>query len=121
MPALVAGGTVQTLGRQNVLVAWRDGRVGTPTTLAVSADAVTALVPAGTDGVAYATADPSWGHVDAAADGGLVRVGGTSGERLDFRELSARRFEISRDGQAVVFGDRNSERPRSGSTWKHLR
>ena len=57
-PTLVAGGTVQTLGRQNVLVAWRDGRAGTPATLAVSADAVTALVPAGTDGVAYATADP---------------------------------------------------------------
>ncbi len=112
IPTLVAGGTVQTPGLENVLLAWRDGRSDAASApLAVSADAVTDLVPAGASGVAFATADPAWGRVEVEDGGALRTVTRRDGERLDFRELPSRGFEISRDGGSVVFSDHDLDAP----------
>lgn len=106
-PVLVAGGKLQTLGLENVLVGWRDGQAKTPLPpLVVGADAVADLVPAGVDGIVFATADPAWGRVAFGADDKLHLLARRQGERLDFRELTARGFEISADGTSVVFSGR---------------
>jgi WD40 repeat protein len=107
---LVAGGTLQTLGLENVLLAWRDGRAGEPLQLEVGTDAVMDLAPLGEEGVVYATADPSWGRVQLTADGAMRQVARRQGERLDFREAGTRRFEVGRDGATVVFSDRDPRR-----------
>ncbi len=109
-PVLVAGGKLQTLGLENVLVGWQNGeakRAIPP--LVVGTDAVSALAPAGTDGVVFATADPAWGRAELGADLKLHILTRRQGERLDFRELPARGFEISRDGTGVVFSGRSPD------------
>jgi WD40 repeat protein len=110
-PRLVAGGTVQTEGHENVIVSWDADLDGAPTPLAVSTDAITGLVPAGSEGIAYASADPSWGRIERAADGGLRLAAQRTGERLDFRELPSRGFAVSSDGQRVQFSDADPASP----------
>ena len=111
-PILFAGGKLQTLGLENVLVAWRNGQAQAALPpLVVGADAVTDLVPAGANGVAFATSDPAWGLVEVGQDGKLHQLVRRQGDRLDFRELPARGFAVSRDGGSVAFSDRNPDRP----------
>ena len=110
-PMLVAGGTLQSLDLENVLVAWPDGAGDAAVPLPVATDAVTALAPAGADGVVFATADPTWGKAQVEADGALRLLAHRKGERLDFRELPARGFAVARDGGSVLFSDRDPTLP----------
>lgn len=110
-PWLVAGGTVHDPDRRLLLVAWRDG-AGTPVSVAVSRDSITDLVPAGQGAVAFASADPAWGRVVVAPESGRLEVAAERhGERLDFRGVGGRGFSVDGSGEAVLFADRDSQRP----------
>jgi DNA-binding beta-propeller fold protein YncE len=112
---LFAGGTVQNAEQQNVLLAWPGGRGGTPATLAVSEDSITDLAALPGQGVVVASTDPTWSYVAADSTGGALELrAARSGERLDFREVSARRFAVDRTGAVVEFADRR----RPGSVFR---
>jgi hypothetical protein len=102
---LFAGGTVQDGEQRNVLLAWPAG--GAPATLAVSEDSITDLAAVPGAGVVVASTDPTWSYVavDAAGDRLALRTA-RSGERLDFREVAARRFAVDPTGALVEFADR---------------
>jgi hypothetical protein len=104
---LFAGGTVQNREQQNVLLAWPVAREGDPAVLALSEDSITDLAAVPGRGVVVASMDPTWSYValDPSGEALEARVG-RSGERLDFREVSSRRFAVDRTGAVVEFADR---------------
>ena len=84
---------------------------GKPFILPIGGDAITDLVSSSENSVVVATADPLWARV-VIDSGGMPRMAiARRGERLDFRQSSTNRFELSRDGEVVVFSDRDIRRP----------
>ena len=107
---LFAGGTVQNGEQQNVLLGWPVGRGGAPAALAVSEDSITDLAAVPGRGVVVASTDPTWSYVGLDSPGhGLAVRTARSGERLDFREVSARRFAVDDAGAVVEFAARGQQ------------
>ncbi len=78
---------------------WNSGGGGAAFDIAVGRDLVTRLIPLPSGGIAFATADPAWGIIDAHDKIAYRRGSATD----DFRVMSERRFDLSPDGLTVEF------------------
>ena len=107
---LFAGGTVVDLAGRNLLLAWRDGRPGPPTSMPVSLDSITRLVPHPAGGVVFGSSDPRWGRVvpnRGSHSLSLTQMQDT--QRIDFRGIASRDWGIDATGTIVEFrGKRGS-------------
>lgn len=97
---LVAAGSARDRDGAYILRRWAAAGKGRSGDLAVARDSISHLVPVPGGGVAFASADPSWGLVDGRGRLAYQR----RGEIGDFRALFEGRFGLSADGLAVEFG-----------------
>lgn len=97
--SLYAGGTLgSSAGVRSVLRFPLQG--GAPQDIAVGTDTVVDLRPAADGGIAFATAEPAWGLIDATGQVRQRRQRGFADLRDGYRES----FLLSRDGSTVSFG-----------------
>ena len=101
---LVAGGTVVDMAGRNLLLAWRDGRPGSPAALPVALDSIIRLVAHPAGGVVFGSSDPRWGHVMPDRGGrslSLMQIRET--QKIDFRGVASRDWGIDATGTVVEF------------------
>ena len=96
---LFAAGSARNKDRAVVVRRWTGEEAGAAGDVAVGRDLVTRLVALPQGGVAYATADPAWGAIDAAGQIAYRHDRVTN----DFRVMNERRFDVSPDGLTVEF------------------
>lgn len=97
--ALYAGGTLGSSNGARSVLRWSPGG-GVPTDIPVGTDTVVDLRPLPGGGVAFATAEPSWGRIEA---NGSVRIGQQRGF-ADLRDGYRESFRLSPDGSVISFG-----------------
>jgi hypothetical protein len=95
---LIAGGTHNRASGTPIVI-WEDGGRGKRSEPDIGQGTAMFLAPCG-DGLAAATADPSWAWLDAA---GRIRQGKV-GVTVDMRLKLGDAFKVSRDGAQVRFG-----------------
>ena len=96
---LYAGGRPRNHEGSIVVRRWSNGGAGVASDIAVGRDLVTRLVPLPSGALAFATADPAWGVIDARGQVAFRRGSVTD----DFRVMSERRFDVSPDALTVEF------------------
>jgi Caspase domain/WD domain, G-beta repeat len=102
-PWLYAAGTAKNRSKKNVVVAWPDARSGKSLMLGVSQDSIPHLKAVPTGGVAFASAEPSWGHVTVGRSGRQLslRVNQRT-KAMVFRETARKGLALSDDGARVI-------------------
>lgn len=92
-----AGSWADEQGRFAACV-WPDRGQGAPSSIPLAGNTITALSATANGGLMFASADPSWGVLDAR---GKTLLSVTHGA-LDFRNLRSQ-FRLARDGSALAF------------------
>lgn len=96
---LFAAGSVRNRDNAVVVRRWIGENFSTASDVVVGRDLVTQLVTLPSGGIAFATADPAWGTIDAAGRVAYRHDRVTN----DFRVMNERRFDASSDGLTVEF------------------
>ncbi len=98
-PVLLAAGSVRNRDDAVIVRRWAKGGEGAVTDVAVGRDLVTRVSGLPGGALAFTTADPAWGVIDANG-----KVAYRHGSPInDFRVMGYRRFDVAPDGLTLAF------------------